>query len=98
MKIDVTLGDAVFTCAKCGAERKYKMKAPGYYKSFDFNDILNKKMVHVCNKDDNKFGIMSVTDISLGYDCNMDSILDNAYLTTVPIKENKNSKVELDEV
>lgn len=98
MTIDVTLGDAVFKCDKCGATRKCKVKAPGYYKGYGVEELLNKKMIHVCNKSENKYGIMTIVDVTLGEDCDMNRILDNAYLSIIPIKENKDSRVKFDEV
>ena len=88
-----SIADGVFTCNKCGAKRKLKINVDPYTDS-NIDYILSHKMIHVCNKSENKFGIMSLTDITLGYDCDMDRILDNTYLSVIPVRHSTSIKLE----
>lgn len=90
----VTVADGIFKCNKCGAIRKIKIHLNKDEIAFDVDRVLSAKMIHVCSKKDNKYGIMSMTDITLGYDCDLNSVLDNAFLTYIPIKAKNKAALE----
>lgn len=90
--------DITLTCDKCGAKIFRKVEyipddlicnIPRNIETLPLNaeklnDILNAKLIHVCDKENNKFGIASVTDVDISNsDVNFDNIHTDDYLGTL---------------